>query len=75
MQYRFTCDYSSGVGAWAAGEVAELDDDTAAWLLRDVAGCIVPVDAQDEADAEEDTSRALEAPEHDRQLKRAPRKR
>lgn len=71
MQYRFTCDYSSGAGTWAAGEIAEFDDDTADWLLRDVAGCIVPVDAPDD----EDTTRQQTAPQHDRQLKRAPRNR
>ena len=75
MPYRFTCDYSSSVGTWAAGEVAELDDDTAAWLLRDVAGCIVVVGPQDDAGAPEDESRSLDTPSHDRQLKRAPRKR
>lgn len=66
MQYRFTCHYASEAGKWAAGEVAELDDDTAAWLLRDVAGCIVAVEPQDDAGAPEDESRSLDAPQHDR---------
>ncbi len=43
MQYRFTCDYTSGVGSWNEGDLAEFDDATAAWLQRDVPGCIVPV--------------------------------
>lgn len=105
MQYRFTCHYQSELGAWRAGDVAEFDDDTAAWLLRDVkdcivavdaqdapdeaefdddtaawllrdvAGCIVAVEPQDDAGAPEDESRSLDTPSHDRQLKRAPRKR
>lgn len=75
MPYRFTCDYSSSVGTWAAGEVAEIDDDTAAWLLRDVADCIVVVGPQDDAGAPEGESRSLDTPSHDRQLKRAPRSR
>lgn len=75
MQYRFTCHYKSGAGAWREGDVAELDDQTAAWFLRDVEGCIVPVDAQDAPDEAEPQERALDTPEHDRQLKRAPRKR
>lgn len=65
MRYRFTCDYKSGAGAWAKGDVVDLDDETAAWLLRDVAGCIVPV-----TDA-----RAVEAAPHDRQIKAAPKNR
>lgn len=70
MQYRFTCDYESGLGAWRCGDVAELDDDTAAWLLRDVMGCIVPVTP----DAPE-SPRSVETPPNDRQLKKAPRSR
>lgn len=44
--YRFTQDYASGVGAWKQGDTAELDDVTAAWLLRDVAGVIEPVEVE-----------------------------
>ncbi len=67
MQYRFTVNYTSSFGTWAKGDLAEFDDATAAWLLRDVAGCIEPVEAEPE--------RAIEKPEHDRQMKRAPRTR
>lgn len=67
MRYRFTIDYASSQGMWAKGEEVELDDETAAWLLRDVAGCIEPV--------EESSERAKDAPQHDRQMKRAPRTR
>lgn len=76
--YRFITAYKSGIGTWAEGDTAELDDDTAAWLLRDVAGCIEPVEAEAPANPEADEvteERALDAPQHDRQLKRAPRKR
>lgn len=75
MLYRFTCDYKSDFGAWAKGDEAEFDDITAAWLLRDVAGCIVVVDDETPAADEPEQARDLSAPEHDRQMKRAPRKR
>lgn len=65
MQYRFTADYASGLGAWKKGETAEFDERTAAWLRRDVAGIIEPVD----------TERSEDSPPHDRQVKRAPSKR
>lgn len=68
--YRFTCHYQSSAGTWQAGDVAEFDDDTAAWLMRDVAGCIEPV-----VEPEQDTVRQETKPQHDRQLKRAPRSR
>lgn len=64
MLYRFTCDYKSDFGAWAKGDEAEFDDITAAWLLRDVAGCIEPIDAEPEG-------RAVKSAPKDRQVKRA----
>lgn len=64
MLYRFTCSYNSSFGTWAAGDVAEFDDDTAAWLLRDVAGCIEPVEPEPEA-------RAIKSAPKDRQIKKA----
>lgn len=67
VEHRFTCNYKSGAGVWAKGEIADLDDETAAWLLRDVAGCIVPVDASLPV-AEE---RAIKSAPKDRQLKKA----
>lgn len=45
--YRFTCDYASGIGAWKAGDTADFDDVTAAWLNRDVADVIEPVEDED----------------------------
>lgn len=72
MRYRFTCNYESTVGSWQAGDEADFDADLAAWLLRDVRGCIVPVDAPASPRSDE---RAMDAPKHDRQLKRAPRTR
>jgi len=75
MRYRFTCNYKSGAGSWSKGDEEAFDDTTAAWLLRDVAGCIVAVDAPDAPDATEAASRALDTPAHDRQLKKAPRTR
>ena len=73
MQYLFTCRYKSEFGAWSEGDIAEFDAQTAAWLLRDVAGCIVAL--SDAPDATEAASRALDTPAHDRQLKNAPRAR
>ena len=67
MQYRFTCRYHSEFGSWAEGDVAEFDDRTAAWLLRDVAGCIVAVEPEPE--------RAIKHAPKDRQLKHAPKDR
>lgn len=67
MRYRFTCDYKSGYGQWKYGEEVEFDDETAAWLLRDVAGCIEPVT--------EPEARAMEKPPRNRQVTSAPRKR
>ncbi|HWV23254.1 MAG TPA: hypothetical protein VNZ58_03615 [Thermomicrobiales bacterium] len=64
--YRFTCNYASGIGAWRKGDTAEFDAVTAAWLLRDAPGCIEPVAS---------SSRVVDAPEHDRQMKAAPKKR
>ena len=69
MRYRFTCNYKSGAGSWSKGDEEAFDDTTAAWLLRDVAGCIEP------AQTPQDDARALEAPQHDRQIKKAPRAR
>lgn len=40
MQYRFTKPYRSDFGVYAAGDVAEFDDETAAWLNRDEPGCL-----------------------------------
>ena len=73
--YRFTCTYESGYGTWQAGDTADFDDITAAWLLRDVPGCIVVVGDETTAADELEQARDLSAPEHDRQMKRAPRKR
>ena len=65
MTYRFTCDYASNIGAWSKGDTVDLDDQTAAWLLRDVPDCIEPVAP----------SRIVDRPPHDRQMKSAPKKR
>lgn len=65
MTYRFTCDYVSALGAWSKGDTAEFDETTAAWMLRDVPGCIEPVVE----------SRAMGAPAKNRQVTAAPKKR
>lgn len=70
-RYRFTRVYGSHLGAWQPGDVAEFDDETAAWLERDCPGCLA---AETLPEAEPETRAADEAP-HDRQVKRAPRKR
>lgn len=72
-RYRFTRDYASGAGTWAAGDEAEFSEDFAAWLNRDVAGCVVPADEPEPESAPE--ARAVEEPPQDRQVKRAPRTR
>lgn len=75
MQYRFTCDYKSNFGAWSKGDIAEFDDVTAAWLLRDVSGCIEPADAKAPKADETPHTREISVPEHDRQIRKAPRSR
>lgn len=65
MTYRFTCDYASALGTWSKGDKAEFDEATAAWMLRDVPGCIEPVTQ----------SRAKDAPASNRQVTAAPKKR
>lgn len=41
-RYRVTQTYKSADTSYVEGQILELDDDTAAWMLRDVPGCIVP---------------------------------
>jgi len=38
--------YQSHVGSYAVGRILELEDDLAAWLLRDMAGVIEPIPEQ-----------------------------
>lgn len=71
--YRFVVDYKSDAGAWTAGEVVEFADDFAAWLNRDVAGCVELV-TEPEPEPEPEP-RAVEAPPQDRMVKRPARKR
>ncbi len=84
--YRFRKPYISHVGTWSVGDVTDFDDDTAAWLLRDVAGCIESVDvppapepttttAEPTSTTPEPETRAQDSPPKDRQVKRATRKR
>jgi hypothetical protein len=61
--YRFTSDYASGIGAWKTGDTADFDDVTAAWLLRDVAGVIEPVEDED--------GERKQAPRQNRQVTKA----
>ena len=46
MRYRFVAAYQSAAGTWDAGEEVDLAPETAAWLLRDVPGCIEPVEPE-----------------------------
>ena len=69
--YRFLLDYASHIGEWRAGDVAEFDDDTAAWLNRDVPGCLEPATAP-EAKPE---TRTADAPPQDRMIRKPARKR
>lgn len=67
--YRVTMTYSSAGKAYEAGDVLELDDDTAAWMQRDVPGCIEPMKAPPAAAARQ------AEPEHDRMTRAAGRTR
>jgi hypothetical protein len=67
--YRVTLSYSSGDQTFVEGQVLELDEETAAWMLRDVPGSIVP------AGAAAPVSRVVEAPVADRMVKAVGKKR
>lgn len=73
-RYRFVTDYRSGAGQWAAGELVELTDDLAAWLGRDVPGCLEPVVDEPEPEPEPEP-RAIEAPPADRMQRKPAQKR
>lgn len=66
-RYRFVLDYKSGAGAWRAGDEADFAEDFAAWLNRDVAGCVEAVD--DAATAE--SAWTGDGPPADRMVKTA----
>lgn len=67
--YRVTQNYSSGDQTYVEGQLLELDDDTAAWMLRDVPGSIVPVGAT------APVNRVVEAAPADRMVKAVGKKR
>jgi hypothetical protein len=67
--YRVTQNYSSGDQTYVEGQLLELDDDTAAWMLRDVPGSIVP------AGAAAPVNRVVEAAPADRMVKAVGKKR
>ena len=71
MMFRFLTDYRSHIGAWKAGDVAEFDADTAAWIQRDVPGCL---EAETPPETEPET-RTVEAPPQDRMMHKPARKR
>lgn len=60
MKIRFPHDYTSHIGTWKAGEVADVSEDLAAWLMRDAGAVEVK---------QEPAKRAETAPRHDRQVK------
>lgn len=72
MLYRFTKRYRSDFGAWEAGDVADFDAETAAWLNRDEPGCL---EAATVPETDEPEERAIDEAPHDRQVKAAPKKR
>lgn len=61
-RYRITQTFSSSGVSYVEGQVLELDDATAAWMLRDVAGCIVPESGTAQ------TTRVVDGPESDRMV-------
>ena len=62
--YRFLVNYRSHIGTWKAGDLAELDAETVAWLQRDVPGCL---EAATPPEAEPET-RTADAPPQDRMI-------
>lgn len=65
---------------FARGDVLDLTDDLAAWLLRDSPGCIEPVGPSLPKPIPDDVPvkaivRAVDEPEHDRMVKAAPTRR
>lgn len=66
MRVRFPYDYSSHVGTWAKGEVADVDDALGAWLLRDAgAEEVTETDAQPRQQAKP-KNRQVTKPRNDR---------
>jgi len=72
MRYRVMVQYRSAWGALSRGDEVDLDETTAAWLLRDSPGCIEPVKPPKPPEA---AVRAVEAPEAHRMVQAAPIKR
>lgn len=58
--YRFLKPYRSSFGQWSAGDTADFDDETAAWLGRDEPGCLELVTEE----------RAVDAPPSDRMVRK-----
>lgn len=67
--YRVTQSYSSGDQIYVEGQLLELDEETAAWMLRDVPGSIVP------AGATTPVQRIVESAPVDRMVKAVGKKR
>lgn len=47
-RYRFVVDYRAGDLSWSKGQVTEFEDAYAAWLNRDVPGCLEEIDEKAE---------------------------
>ena len=61
MRYIVKRDYASHIGTYKVGDVLEVDAELGAWLERDSMGGIVP----------EPVTRAPDAPEHDRMVRKS----
>lgn len=82
-RYRFVAHYRAGDLIWEPGQEIDVSEDYAAWLNRDVPGCLVEVDVKAEAkakadakaEAEAEADRAAEKPPHDRMQRQPESKR
>ena len=72
MLYRVTGKYRAGaLGPWQAGDVIELDDQTAEWVKRDCPGIIADLTPSlSPTRRGEEGERALDAPPGDRMVKK-----
>lgn len=68
-QYKVTQSYKTGDVAYVEGQILDIDDATAAWMLRDVPGCIVAIKANTPV------SRVMESAPVDRMVSAVTRKR
>lgn len=77
-RYIFTADYESHFGKYHAGQAIELNDEDAAWVMRDSRGALEPLSGGPVAvkpPEVEPEARAIEEPPQDRMISKSKRRR